>query len=84
MKRCSASLNHQGNANQTHKEIVLYTCSSGYYQKVKRWWAGAVWRKGSPCAVLVGTQVGAAIVGEYGRSRSSRRGAVVNESDWEP
>lgn len=25
--------NHQGNANQKHKEILLHTCPNGYYQK---------------------------------------------------
>ena len=28
--------NHWGNANQNHNEISLYTCQSGYHQKVRR------------------------------------------------
>ena len=28
--------NHQGNANQNHKEISCHSCQSGYYQKLKK------------------------------------------------
>ena len=31
-----SSINHQGNANQNHKEILPNTCQNGYYQKDKR------------------------------------------------
>ena len=56
--------NHQGSANQNHKEISLQditcrqaasTCQNGYYQKDdKNHVLAKMWRKGNSGALLVG------------------------------
>ena len=52
--------NHQGNANQNHNKTPFHTSQNNYYQKVKVTCVGEMWRKGSPRALLVGLQTGAA------------------------
>ena len=33
-------INHQGNANQNHKEILTHTCQNGYHPKMIKCWQG--------------------------------------------
>ena len=50
-------LNHQENANQNN-EIRCHASQNGYYQKKvnKEHVLGRMWRKGNPCALVVGMQ----------------------------
>ena len=58
---------NQRNANQNHSEISFHTCQNGYHQKDNKWkMLLSMWRKGSPCAPLVGKEVGAAILENRG------------------
>ena len=55
--------NHQRNANQNLNEILPHTCQNGYHQKDKKQQVLVrMWRKGNPCALLVGMEIGAATV----------------------
>ena len=48
-------LGQQRNANQNHSEILPHPCQNGHHQKVyKSQMLARVWRKGNPCALLVG------------------------------
>ena len=63
MKRCSTSLNHQGNANQNHNEMSPHTCENGYHQKpINNKWYQRCGKKGNLCAPLVGKYIGAVTV----------------------
>ena len=53
---------HQGNANKNLNEISPYTCQNGYNQKHKKQVLVRMWIKWNPLALLVGMQIGAAIV----------------------
>ena len=61
-KKMLSITNHQRNANQNHNEISPYTCQNGNYQKGKLQVLARMWRKGNPCALLVGMSVGAATI----------------------
>ena len=55
--------NHQANANQNHNEIPPHNSPNGYYRKSTNNVLERMWRKGNPCALLVGLQTGAAPMG---------------------
>ena len=60
-ERMLSITNHQGNATQNHNEISLHTSQNVLHQEDhKSQMLARMWRKGSPCALLVGMQVGAA------------------------
>ena len=53
--------NHQGTGNHNHNDILLHTCSNGYYQEDKWLMILCSWEcgeKGTPHILLVGMQIG--------------------------
>ena len=61
LKRCSASLIYQTNANQNHSEVPAHTSQNGHHEKVcKHSTRERVWRKGNPATLLVGMKIDAA------------------------
>ena len=72
----------------TVRYLPSYTSQNGHHQKVyKQEVLKRVWRKGNSLTLLVGMQIGATTVEnsmeipQKKKTRSSRRGAEVNESD---
>ena len=52
---------HQGNTNQNHTEIPPHAGQSGQNEQIGRLeMLARMWRNGSPLALLVGMQIGAA------------------------
>ena len=45
--------NHQGNANQNHNDTLPHTCQNDQTDERQQMLA-KMWRKGNPCALLVG------------------------------
>ena len=46
--------NHQRNATQNQNEISPHTCQNGHHQKDHKEVLARMWRKGSPCTLLMG------------------------------
>ena len=54
---------HQRNTNENHTKVSPYTCQNGYHQQINQQQElEKMWRKGTPSALLVGMQTGAANV----------------------
>ena len=48
---------------QNHNEISPHTCQNDYHQKInERQVLVRMWRKGNPCVLLVGLEIGAATI----------------------
>ena len=53
---------HQRDANLNHNEVPSHTSQSGQHKQIHKQMLERMWRKGNPCALLVGMQTGEATV----------------------
>ena len=53
---------YQRDANLNHNEILLHTSENGHHKQIHKQVLERLWRKGTPGALLVGLQTGAATV----------------------